>query len=123
MAGLEIFYDVVDGPCAQAASRVAGDVGREPALQRIASQTLAGLIAAEKVFRRMTHAAMPWTLGEVGAAIPFGALPGDRLKWPRLEIQCVPHRHGCADVERKRQLVRVDRVVYRTDRIEIGADG
>lgn len=65
---------------------------------------------------------MPEPLGEISAVIPFGALIRIRLEFARLEEQFVPACHADADIERKRQLVRSNRIVHGRHGVEIGPD-
>ena len=122
MTGLEIVGDLLNRPTTEATARIVGDVGGKPALQRVALQPLAGLVAAENGLRRVTEAAMAEALGQIGAAIPLGALVRIRHKCPGREVQPIPHPHGRANVERKRQLIWLDRILHGRNGVEIGAD-
>src|ERR1700722_3276316 len=97
-------------------------MGRKPALQVEAAQIVAGLVAAEKGFRRVASRAMPRTLHQISAAIPSRRLLGVGLEFAFSEIQRIPGPHRQTDVERERQRVRFDRLVYRLDGREISAD-
>src|SRR6185437_11167673 len=101
----------------------AGQIGRVPALQSAAGERAAGLVAAEKILRGMACAAMPRALDEIGAAIPFRRFAGGGRESSGGEEQLVPQRHAEADVEREGQLVSMDLVVHRLQRVEIGFDG
>ena len=70
VTGLQVGRDILGRPVAQRAL-AACDVGRDPALQRIALQRFGWLVAAEKRLRRVAGAAMVRALHEIGAAIPF----------------------------------------------------
>ena len=122
MAGLQIGDDIINRPAAKSAARIVGNVGREPTLQCVALQALSCLVAAKKILRRVAQAAMAETFGQIGAAIPFQTLVGDRTERPRHKEQHVPNRHGSANIERKWQLIRLHRVVHGRNRVEIGAE-
>src|SRR5258705_8412928 len=122
MARPQIGGDVVDGPIAEPAPAVVGDVGREPSLQGGALKVLAGLIAPQEGFRRVTGAAMTWAIDQKSSPIPRGRLLWVGLVFALAEIERVPHAHRRPDIERKRQQVCDDRMPDRLQRIEVGAD-
>ena len=101
---------------------IIGDVGGKPALQRIASQPLTCLVAAEKILRRVARPAMSEAFRQIRAAIPFFAFVGRRLECARRKEQHVPKDHRRANIERKWQLVCVHRIVDGRNGVEIGAD-
>ena len=100
--GLEVIGNVVDRPTPKPPARLIGDVGRKPAPQCTALQSLAGFVAAENGLRCVAETAMAETLGEIGAAIPLRAFVRIRHKGPGREVELIPNPHGHPDVERKR---------------------
>src|SRR3981081_4715864 len=120
MARPQIGGDVIDGPIAEPAPAVVGDVGREPSVEGGALKVLAGLVAPQKGFWRMAGAAMTGPSDQKGSPIPLGGLWRVGLVFALAEIESVPHAHLRPDIERKRQRVRDDRVPDRLPRIEEG---
>ena len=116
--GFQIGDDFLDRPASDAAPRIVGDVGREPALQRISLQRTGAIVPAKRILRRVAHAAMGEPFGQIGAAIPFRALVGIiGRNSPGVKNSLSHDQHRAADVERERQLVRLDGIVAPPGRV------
>ena len=116
--GLQIFHDIGLAPGAQACARIAGQVRREPALQRCAGKGRS-FVGAEGILGRVTGAAMARAAHQVCAAIPCRALSRIVGIRRRPEEQHVPAAHRKAQVEGKVELVDVDLVLHRLDGLEV----
>ena len=121
-AGLEIFDDVIDVPAPQSIAAVVCKLRGKPVLQPVAREPLVVFGGACNVLRGVASAAMPRAFHQVGAPVPFLAFVRFRMEGARLEIHPVPSPHENAVVERPSQLVRGAVVLYRRQRVEVGAD-
>src|SRR5205814_9844957 len=78
---------------------------RRPTLGLAAGESLAVFLSTEQIARRVAIAAMAEPINEIGAAIPFGALPRISAVWRVVEIEQVPERDDPALVQREGQRV------------------
>ena len=120
-AVLEIGLKRLDGPW-HGRRRRRVERGRMPALHLAAGEGLVLYFRAELVARRMTGAAMPESLHQIGAAIPLGAARGVGPEDAALEIAGLPEadararqRHGVAPVLLLHRLARHDEGIERGD--------
>ena len=106
MPGLEVIDKVLFRPIRNSFMLGAVQVRCEPALDHIALQCVAGLVAAEHTFGRMAGRAMPQPLDQIPAAIPGRGFCWILLEFSGGEVQAIPRLHAGADIEWKgRRLV------------------
>lgn len=60
-------------------------------------------LAAQRIARRVTGAAMAEAIDEFGAALPLHDACGLRNDRPGLQVDCIPQRHQCSLVEGESQ--------------------
>ena len=95
---------------------------RDPVVDHGTAVCVAGLLRSQQVARRMAGAAVAQALREIGATIPLRALRDIRFEAAGPEKQQLPSRLQVADVERKRDAVRLCRRVNGRSGHEVGVE-